>query len=344
MLSSIQHLRGIAALLVLIHHAIHKQGQISGTDTSWDLGISGVDLFFIISGFIMCHITTARETYPRDFFLARIRRIIPLYWSLSLVALTIFTIKPEIVNSSGGTTSILNSFTLIPNGEKFLIQNGWTLSYEFLFYIIFATALWANYKFRLLLVSISITLLVIFGLTTLPQNPTIAFATSPILLEFLMGILAYLYITHAPKSNIINLALLASGLLFLIFNSTKVDGANRSFFYGIPLALIFSGVVCNERIFNRLERSKILKASKEIGNASYSIYLSHPFVIAATGIIIRKFNLEISPTLSILIMISTSIFMGYICHITLERKLSEIFSSKRQNPNSYKQPNKELTP
>ncbi|MEK6295614.1 MAG: acyltransferase family protein, partial [Paraburkholderia tropica] len=66
MLLSIQYLRGLAAILVLLYHASHKQVQISGNGHEWQFGSSGVDLFFVISGFIMCHVTAHKKIRPVD--------------------------------------------------------------------------------------------------------------------------------------------------------------------------------------------------------------------------------------------------------------------------------------
>ncbi|MEK6388140.1 MAG: acyltransferase [Paraburkholderia tropica] len=211
MLLSIQYLRGLAAILVLLYHASHKQVQISGNGHEWQFGSSGVDLFFVISGFIMCHVTAHKKIRPVDFIRARVKRIIPLYWTLSLAALAIYLIKPNLVNSSGGTTSIINSFTLIPNGEKYLIQNGWTLSYEFLFYTIFSLTLFKWCKLRIPLATFAILALVITGSVLSPENATLQFVTSKMLVEFLMGMIAFIYVNCSYRNALVDAMLLVTG-------------------------------------------------------------------------------------------------------------------------------------
>ncbi|MEQ6343181.1 acyltransferase family protein [Vibrio cyclitrophicus] len=131
MLLSIQYLRGVAAILVLMTHASYKMYVLSGSDNSnFSIGNAGVDLFFIISGFIICLSLDKQKIGPARFFINRIVRIIPMYWILTIVVLLVYLFNPGIVNSSGGETSIMGSFTLIPGDYKYLINNGWTLSSE----------------------------------------------------------------------------------------------------------------------------------------------------------------------------------------------------------------------
>ena len=135
---SIQIMRGIASLLVVLLHISVKGGQYdNGALKGFSIGGAGVDLFFIISGYVMCISTVGRPLTFYQFLLLRIRRIIPLYWLVTTVGLAIYLYNPKLVNTSGGETSIWASYVLFPNGKKFLNSNGWTLSYEFFFYFIF---------------------------------------------------------------------------------------------------------------------------------------------------------------------------------------------------------------
>ena len=134
---SIQWMRAIAILMVILQHAAWKGTQYSTNPLGWlKVGEAGVDLFFIVSGFVICHVTYNKTPAPFEFVKARLVRILPLYWLLTCVALVVYLIKPELVNSSGGITSVFHSFTLLPTSSKYLIRNGWTLSYELYFYIL----------------------------------------------------------------------------------------------------------------------------------------------------------------------------------------------------------------
>lgn len=324
MLYSVQLLRALAAILVVVCHAVHKQGQLSGTNDTWEFGGSGVDLFFIISGFIMCYVTVNKKVTTSEFIKARVVRIIPLYWALSLVALAIYIVNPSLVNSSGGVTTVFNSFTLIPTGEKFLIQTGWTLSYELLFYLIYAAFLPFEWRRRLFLVCLAIASLVALGLLLAPSNPTIQFLTGPLLLEFTMGVGAYIYVRNFQSTWWVNIAVLVSGIGLLIAGATVYPALHRVVLYGVPFSFIFASLVHLENVFKSTSSNMLMRIGREIGDASYSLYLSHPFALAAVGFIIRRFDLQHDPILSISLLVVAALSTGYLCYTFVEKNLTKL--------------------
>lgn len=312
MLNSIQILRAIAALLVLFSHVIHKIIQKNFENiSSFDIGASGVDLFFIISGFIMCFTCEGKNITFVDFTKNRIIRIIPLYWILTTAALFIFLIKPELINSSGGDTSIIDSYFLLPSGEKFLIQNGWTLSYEFYFYFIFALFLIfnINYYYKQVAVITTLLLLVVLGFFYENKNPYILFTTNEIILEFCLGILCYIFYKKFHLNNVIAFFLIAIGVILLFMFQHNVQLNLRSLYYGLPMTLIFIGFINLENILSK-NKSIPLNFLKKIGDSSYSLYLVHPFVISLTAIIFIKANLS-NYIIFFTITVLTSIIISY---------------------------------
>jgi peptidoglycan/LPS O-acetylase OafA/YrhL len=172
-------MRGIAAILVVLLHISIKGEQYSNDALKgFSIGGSGVDLFFIISGYIMCVSTFGRNLNFGEFMLHRIRRIIPLYWLTTTIALLIFLYKPEIINTSGGETSIWASYVLVPNGKRYLNSNGWTLSYEFLFYILFGLIIHKGTYKAIQLSSIILFILVAAGLLFSYNGYIFNFATN----------------------------------------------------------------------------------------------------------------------------------------------------------------------
>jgi exopolysaccharide production protein ExoZ len=321
---SVQYLRALAAVLVLLHHAALKQGQISGSGAAFSFGMSGVDLFFIISGFIMCHVTSQRETSARLFLWARVKRIIPLYWTLSLVALAVYVVSPNMVNTSGGVTTILNSFTLIPNGDKFLIQNGWTLSYEFWFYLLFAAVLSMPRTLQFGCVFLALVGLATIGFVFAPTPPTLKFITGPLLLEFAMGIAAHVYIRRSRHYFAIDLSFIVAGVAMLVTSLNASSVENRVLSYDLPYALVFAGLVSLESLIARGRQTAGARVLEKIGEASYSIYLSHPFVLSALGMVARKMGVQHSApiAIAITIMVMGSLVVGYGCYVFVEKNLA----------------------
>lgn len=338
MLLSVQILRAIAAVLVVVCHAVHKQGQLSGSGSVWELGGSGVDLFFIISGFIMCHVTAGRRTTAGEFLSARVLRIIPLYWALTLVALAAYAVNPALVNSSGGVTDVFGSFVLFPTGAKFLIQTGWTLSYEFWFYIVFAASLRFALRGRLIFVSAAMLGLVVFGMVAKPTDFTVRFLTDPLLLEFVMGIGAYLYLRSTACRPLCNLLLLTVGLVALVGLTGFGLRVNRVLAYGIPFMLIFCAVAGSEHAIRTISRSAIVRASCALGDASYSLYLSHPFALAAAGFVIRHFGIQRYTVMSIALLCLIALIVGYACYSLVEVNLNRYVKAALQRLRRVAQP------
>jgi peptidoglycan/LPS O-acetylase OafA/YrhL len=318
---SLQYLRAIAALLVVLHHSIWKSTQYGGSDSvmSWfTIGFIGVDIFFIISGFIISQIIYIKNINIFNFLKARLLRIIPLYWILTTVALVVFIIMPDKVNSSGGETNILYSYLLFPDSSKFLIQNGWTLSYEFYFYFIISIGLLFSNKLKFIIPLSIIIFIVLFGSIYKQETVLYAFLTNSLLIEFLLGMLIFKIIKFIPSHQAISVLYFFTAILILLYVEIYNGIGIRFIDYGIPSLLIFIS------IFNLEEKIKCQKDSilgqimMKIGNSSYSLYLIHPFILTLMSIILSKIGLNEFGYLFILILISTSVFAGYLCYKYLE--------------------------
>lgn len=328
MVYSVQYLRGFAALLVVISHVFTKINQLSGYSGDWfSVGPAGVDLFFIISGFIMCKATERRSISPVAFMLARAKRILPLYWILTFIALLIFMARPDLVNSSGGVTTVLHSFTLLPIGEKLLIQNGWTLSFEFLFYGLFAISIAISFKERLRYTLAGLVLLASAGLIFDPTSPELRFITSTLLLEFAMGMLAFLYLKHCSNFRLINGSIMLLGLIGLYVLSEYYEDLPRVVSFGLPMFAIFVGFVSFESSIEKYKNNRMLWPLKALGDSSYSLYLFHAFTLALTAVIIRSLHLQHNIVTSSLLLMSAALVSGYVCYVFLEVPLSRLVNA-----------------
>lgn len=317
MLVSIQFLRAFASIIVVLHHIAYKD-KIFGNNilSSFTFGEIGVDIFFIISGYIMMYSTHKKPVTATNFISNRIIRIIPLYWTLTILALIVFLILPDKVNSSGGETVILQSFFLLPTDGKYLINNGWTLRYEFLFYIIFMISLFLQNKRFIAIIIIG---LLFIGQVIESNNTYLKFLTNTLLLEFLFGIFLYFFYNKYKKDNILlSVSLLTSSiiLLFLFMENSDLI-KSRAIYYGIP-ALLFCGAFLV--LENKLQ--KIKDFILPIGNSSYSLYLIHPFVLMGNSIILKKFNNEsyLYDIILILSMLISSIIVGILTYKYIELK------------------------
>ena len=146
--ASIQYLRALAALLVVFVHA-QEQYPIGGRIIPSAFGLGGVDLFFLISGFVMTFTAAQRPLTRLDFLKRRVVRIVPLYWTMTLATAGLIFVAPALTRDSHFAWSdLLTSLSFIPhyNAGKAgsispIIKLGWTLNYEMFFYLVFAALL-----------------------------------------------------------------------------------------------------------------------------------------------------------------------------------------------------------
>ena len=191
----VQVLRGIAAMLVVLCHASQMVHYRLGVGEVLFFGASGVDVFFPISGFVMA-VTTRRywgqAGHALDFLVRRLIRIVPIYWGATLLKLLLIVALPAVVGATRlDAWHVTASFLFIPafdaEHKAFpVVPIGWTLNFEMLFYLLFAAVL----ALRLQpLIWLGGGLLLISLLPPLPAWGAIASLFSPMLLEFVGGML-----------------------------------------------------------------------------------------------------------------------------------------------------------
>src|SRR5215470_12318280 len=112
---TIQVLRAFAAYLVVLVHLAPLVSMAGGAEDALGFGYAGVDLFFVISGFIMVYTTSRRETQPWDFFAHRIARVVPMYWLLTLVVFAGVVFVPSLFQSTqANVVQLIKSLFFVP--------------------------------------------------------------------------------------------------------------------------------------------------------------------------------------------------------------------------------------
>ncbi|MBC7800657.1 MAG: acyltransferase [Gemmatimonadaceae bacterium] len=284
-LSGIQYLRAIAAMAVVVFHVSERIGA------PFMAGAAGVDIFFVVSGFIMWVTTAERASTPRSFAANRAIRIIPLYWAVTLGYVALATVAPwsfpNLLLSSGHVAS---SLLFIPHRDPSgvplpVVQAGWTLEFEVLFYALFAIALAAPHPARLGALSATLCALPAIGLLTPAGGPVWIVLTSPLLLEFLGGVWLGHGFLWAKRDGIrppwrLGAAIVAGAVPILLLVTSWMGpftDAARVLAWGVPAVLITGGVLAIE-LAGRMPASR---TALRLGDASYAIYLTHGVVIAA---------------------------------------------------------------
>lgn len=271
---SLQYLRAAAALLVVFHHARNPGNGLFNPIAHWNFGQAGVDMFFVISGYIMYAV--ARSDQPVRFLRRRIIRIVPLYWVATLfLYLQVLIGFPGVLPTPG---QLLRSLLFIPQFHletkteiwPFLVP-GWTLQYEMYFYAMFAIGLAFR---RPMAITLTVGAIVIMtgqlGVGD-SQNAIFVAYTSPIITEFFQGMLIAL--VHQRRSLERFWFALPIGIVSLLLLG-NLD-APRLLIWGLPSTLILIGCLALEDA----KKMPSVPLFKLLGDASYSIYLSHAFVL-----------------------------------------------------------------
>lgn len=322
MIKNIQLLRGIAAIMVILHHSVQTSNnygyQTRFTSFFENWGASGVDIFFVISGFIMVYIDNKRQSTPISFFIQRFTRISPSYYFLTFLIAMTTALIPNAVNSIDNSFSnILYSITytsIFINQQNPLVYVGWTIEYEMLFYILFSLSiiLSKSSNLKVLFTSIFIILLIWLGINNIALN-------------FISGMVIGLIHQNVKIHNIfmrkegammfilmIGIALHISSLLVNFPDGTRSTD-NRVYYFSLSSAII----ILSSLYIRPIQNSIAIK----IGDASYSIYLIQVLSIPATYKALDSLSVQhfLSSDLIILISTSVSILCGMIFYYIFEK-------------------------
>ena len=297
----IQVMRAAAAMLVVIGHSQTTVAQIAGRAglpfvrcrvLPWG---AGVDLFFVISGFIMVHASQRLFAAPggrMEFVRRRVSRVVPLYWACT--ALYLFIVMwahlkgaPLVFSPQAVAASLL--FIPFPSygaGGGFfpVLTLGWTLNFEMFFYALFAVAVAWPRRRAVPVVICLLVALTVMGAVLRPPAPLGSW-TQPIVLDFALGMLvAQLRCEGVRWSKGARLAIAAVGVAAFALDplklfsgpegSTTANGLARVLTSGLPAALVLAAAVFGPNLI-----WSPLRPAVAVGDASYSLYLSHSFVL-----------------------------------------------------------------
>lgn len=292
---SIQYLRAFAALLVVFHHARYQitDFEVFYTGGVWLFGQAGVDIFFVISGFIMWVTTSLRPTTPGDFLRNRIVRIVPMYWLVTLAIAAAALLLPTLFRAVELTPEhVLKSLFFVPHFYPAaptriwpLLIPGWTLNYEMFFYLLFAAALFLPRALIIPAISALFAAISVTGLVVPFRDPVLIFFADSIILEFAAGMLiGRLYLEgRLALPAWAALSAIAVGLVWMVALTPWEIPETRLLVWGVPAVLTVVGCLSLE-LRDVIRKYGLLTL---LGDASYSIYLTH---ILTLGVVRTAWN------------------------------------------------------
>lgn len=345
-LGNIQVLRCCAALAVVWHHAVYALEipfGLAPPPIAGVIGGAGVDVFFVVSGFIMVHATRDGARTPMEFWTDRVVRIAPLYWlALGLIIVLYACGFTPVGVSKIDLQDVATNIAFLPDiradGSRLpIVVAGWTLVYEMFFYLLFGLTFWMRSQALQVAALTGFFLLAWLVLSSVGDLPyALHVYVQPITLEFAAGgALALLFQRRWSMSPVAGrfcgYGLVGLGVLGLIVASAmwgrrlEIDLVLRAFAWGAPAVLIVGGALV-------LERTGAVSTSRGalfLGAASYAIYLFHQVVL---DYVARAFAF-LPDTLAFAVMTgavasAAAVYFGVIVHRRVETPFTAALRSR----------------
>jgi peptidoglycan/LPS O-acetylase OafA/YrhL len=285
-IKSIQILRALAALSVVYTHCADNYETPKAGDF-------GVDIFFIISGFIIAYVVS---TNTEHFFMKRFIRIWPMYFISTVVMAFCVIIFPTLINSTKVSVSgFIKSIFFVPymqyeGKHQPILGQGWTLNFEIFFYLVMFICVLVvrNKKF----ISLCCIGLLVFFLAALNffdvKDFILNYYRTGLIPEFIYGIILYMaYNWFGEKYNgkkvpagikIAGAVCSAGAFVFLFYSQSNafMISKNRNIYFGIPAFVVVSSLLITEK---GIGENIVTRLLVKIGNASYAMYLFHYFIV-----------------------------------------------------------------
>jgi exopolysaccharide production protein ExoZ len=336
----VQILRAVAALAVMLAHA-HSWATFLGIgDYVFDfpIGAAGVDLFFVISGFVMVQASTDLFGKPgasANFFLRRLARIAPIYWIAT--ALCLYTdvylavgMRLDLVGMV--PRNILTSLLFIPdprpNGSVYpILTLGWTLNFEMAFYLAFSLALMFRARIGIPLLAVAI---ILCGEIASKHVSTLPFSYwfNPIIVEFAFGVLiGFARIEGFRLPNWLAALLAVAGLAWFAGSPRTFFWLPRELWWGLPAAAMVAGAgPARQDLDRRLPLAAFLVL---LGDSSYALYLFHPTAMwLPEGLVSPTAHPRIFPVLMIASCIASAIAIHLLVERPITRRLQKLIAAR----------------
>jgi peptidoglycan/LPS O-acetylase OafA/YrhL len=335
-LPGVQALRAVAALCVAFLHIAHDDIANGGDPAGifkaitkffpWD---AGVDIFFVISGFVIVHASAklfGARGGPEVFLRRRLSRIVPLYWIMTTAFLAVLLLsRDDIHGDIGGPGFLAASYLFIPWPRPDGVMQpafglGWTLNYEMFFYVVFTPFLLLARRAAVIGAGILLCVLVAFGPAIGPSSHLLAFWSDPIIIEFVFGMeIALIAGAGITLPFMARVLLVAGGIVAF---HADADGVGiRPIIYGLPAAAFVAAAALGPPAGSIGRFEKLLV---RLGDASYAMYLVHPFVMRGFSILWHKFHAgnELAGTIYVVAGLAVAQALALAINATLERNLT----------------------
>jgi len=337
---SVQAMRALSVLAVILYHVAMRQRQdFSHSNLTLAYPISlighcGVDLFFIISGFIIATVNWGSFGKPkaiRDYGVKRLIRIYPVYWLTSLPLLVLGCA------TAFDWKSIVGAIVLLPHYADRINLVAWSLSYEILFYAVFALFLLGSERLLPIFMGLWFFCIVGDGLVpvVLKHFSIVQNFFRPLNIEFILGLSVACFVRKNLFFKkpwllvVIGLVGLVGAMALKHFGANpypEYDGRVRALIFGVPAALLLYAAIVAESM-NKFVCPKLILL---VGDASYSIYLVHFELIRALMLnnIVRSFCRPLEFILWELLVVTIVLAVGSLIHLRIEKPMLTVLKHR----------------
>lgn len=322
---SLQILRALAAWMVVYHHYMQSFYNFNHESTLGYLfskyGNFGVDIFFVLSGFVMYLSARSSKANGWEFFINRAFRVIPAYWFYTLLLIAFIALFPTELSYTDYTIkTLLASLFFIPHenpaglGIFPLLTVGWSLNFEMMFYLILSVSLLLSKKHALAMCAFVVLVCPLIWPESYPFGRVLS---SFSMYEFFAG-LCVAHVVYHPTFKYVLKFRLAVALLSLIvaLYCFQLFEAVKALKVVAASGIVFSTVLLNCYIN---QNNKLVNFFVKLGDYSFSTYLVHVFVLASTlHYLGNKFSML--QEVAALIFISLSLyFLSKVSYIFIEK-------------------------
>ena len=325
----IQGLRAVAALSVATLHVSDEAGNLVGTPghSPWPwidaLPLeAGVDLFFVISGFVLVWASWGafgQVGAVLPFAARRLIRVTPLYWLLTAATVLAGLAAPGLLSEglSDGWGYVAASVLFIPwrRADGFvqpILRLGWTLEYEMLFYTLLACALPLPRRAGVAALLLAILALAAAGQAVAFATVPLAFWTDPIVLEFAFGVLVAVAARRGWRSGWRGVAACLAAFLLAAAAAKLPGGDVRVLVRGVPAALL---------VFCALSWRAVPAWLVLLGDASYALYLVHPFPMRAMRLAAARLAPGLPPSAFVVVTLGVCAGAAILLHLAVEQPI-----------------------
>ena len=336
-MSSLQAVRAVAAMMVVVFHINifllpHRLYDGENAFSLFNIGFAGVELFFALSGFIMIHVH--RSDFGRvdrfgPFLHKRAVRVLPLYWLILTALLCAMALIPSIgPDTPPSLLEIISNYALFPGEKTMILELGWSLRHEMLFYAVFSfVILKPPVGVSVMAVWFGGCILNLFVRTSLFP---FTFFFSAYNLIFVGGMAAaYLFPRLSEKHALA--AVMGGGAFFLwiamadLYHAVSIHMSVRTVLFGLSASFLLAGLARLE-VLGRIRSPRILTA---IGDSSYALYLVHIPVLTMTAPLVLATGMAeaLPPMLMLALLLVLCVATAHFAHLIVEKPMTRVISA-----------------